>query len=291
MPPGELQRELQDCIIRPAQAARSLDQSPRLKLRDIDQQSLEEWVQGPGGTHHLPEDGPTEATDRLLATILAIKNEIGVVDERYIQRLANFILTRCVFLQISAANLDDAYVLFRSFNSRGVPLTELDIIRAELVGVTDGKDPHLAYQIAQCWDQISSEIGHQEFLTYVRTIIKLVAPYTEDTDLRQLLRTVLKVPTTAVEFRESLTFFLVAYEALENADLNFGPTSAKINRVVHCLKNLPYDDWRAPTLVWLACISARIPITSLPVRDVVSIEGSSTTLKATPLSASKEIIR
>ena len=36
---------------------------------------------------------------------------------------------------------------------------------------------------------------------------------------------------------------------------------------------------------------ARIPITNLPVREVVSIVGSSTTLKATPFSASSEIMR
>jgi hypothetical protein len=168
LPPGDLQLELQDCIRRPAQPVRGLDEVPRVKLREIDQESLAEWVQVPGGTHHTPDDGPTEATDRLLATLLAVKNEIGMVDERYIQRLANFILTRCLFLQISATSLDDAYVLFRSFNSRGLPLNELDIIRAELVGTTDDYDPQLAHQVAQCWDNIHSEIGHDEFF-YLRT--------------------------------------------------------------------------------------------------------------------------
>ena len=100
----------------------------------MDQQSLAAWVQERGGTHHLPDDGPTDATDRLLACLLAIKAEIGLVDDRYIQRLANFILTRCHFLQIGAASLDDAYILFRSLNSRGLALNDLDIIRAELVG-------------------------------------------------------------------------------------------------------------------------------------------------------------
>jgi hypothetical protein len=40
-----------------------------------------------------------------------------------------------------------------------------------------------------------------------------------------------------------------------------------------------------------SAISARMPITSLPVRDVVSILGSSMTLNSTPLSASLETMR
>jgi len=252
LPEGEVQQELQDTIKRPPKAVRGLEEAPRIKLRDIDQESLAAWVHEPGGTHHLPDDGPTEASDRLLAAILAIKSEIGIVDDRYIQRLANFILTKCLFLQIGATTLDDAYILFRSFNSRGLALNDLDIIRAELVGTTDDYEPQLAEQIAQCWDHIQSEIGHDEFFTYVKTIIFLVAPQSRETELRHSVRAILRVPSTAVKFKQCLTFFLAAYDGLDNANLDFGPSSATINRVIHCLKNLPFDDWRAPTLIWLA---------------------------------------
>jgi hypothetical protein len=249
---GDLRDELQETIKRPARAARDLEEAPRIELRDIDQDSMAVWIQEPGGTHHLPDDGPTEATDRLLASLVGIKGDIGVVDERYVQRLANFVLTKCHFLQISAATLDDAYLLFRSLNSRGQALNELDIIRAELMGTTDHYEPQLAEQIAQCWDQIQSEIGHDEFFTYVKTIISLVAPQAADNELRHLIRAILRVPSTAVAFRKYLTFFLVSYEGLDNATLDFGPSSTAINRLVHCLKNLPFDDWRGPALVWLA---------------------------------------
>jgi hypothetical protein len=121
--------------------------------------------------------------------------------------------------------LDDAYLLFRSLNSRGLALNELDIIRAELVGTTDHYEPELAEQIAQCWDHIQSEIGHDEFFTYVKTIISLVAPQAADNELRHLVRAILRVPATAVAFKRYLTFFLVSYEGLDNATLDFGPSS------------------------------------------------------------------
>jgi hypothetical protein len=78
-------------------------------------------------------------------------------------------------------------VLFRSLNSRGLPLNELDIIRAELVGSTT-YDPSLAEEIADCWDEIQAEIGHDEFLKYVRTVISLIRTSAADADLRDVLR-------------------------------------------------------------------------------------------------------
>ena len=136
------------------------------------------------------------------------------------------------------------------FYSRGLPLNELDIIRAELVGAN--YDPELAQSIADCWDAIQSEIGHDEFLTYVRTVISLVRPDATDSDLREIIRDVLRVPQDAVDFRRYLTAFLQSYVGLNSGTLQCGANSAEINRILACLKKLPFDDWRTPALVWLA---------------------------------------
>ena len=172
------------------------------------------------------------------------------VNVSYVEGLARFILNNCYLVRIQAQNLDDAYVLFRSLNSRGLPLNELDIIRAELVGAN--YDPELAQSIADCWDEIQSEIGHDEFLTYVRTVISLVRPEATDSDLREIIRDVLRVPQDAVDFRRYLTAFLKSYVGLNSGTLQCGAKSSEINRILACLKKLPFDDWRTPALVWLA---------------------------------------
>jgi hypothetical protein len=203
-----------------------------------------------GGTLDLPEEGETDATDRLLKAINAIRSEIGRVSKRYVEDVAKFILNNCHMVRVQAQNLDDAYVLFRSLNSRGVPLNELDIIRAELIGAN--YDPDLAESLAECWDNIESEIGHEEFLTYVRTVISLVRPNAAASDLREILREVLRDAQATVLFRQYLSGFLESYVDLGAATLDFGINSAEINRIVTCLKGLPFDDWRTPALVWLA---------------------------------------
>jgi Protein of unknown function DUF262 len=247
---GPLQDEIQDCLRRPQRALRGLPEQPRVRLRQVDHDTYEEWVQKPGGTLDLPERGETEASDRLLNAINAIKGEIGRVSKRYVEDVAKFILNNCHLVRVQAQNLDDAYVLFRSLNSRGLPLNELDIIRAELVGAN--YDPDLAESIAECWDNIQSEIGHDEFLTYVRTVISLVRPSAAISDLREVLRDLVNDPQATVLFRQYLSGFLTSYVALGAATLDFGVNSAEINRIVACLKALPFDDWRTPALVWLA---------------------------------------
>ena len=250
LPDGAIRAELQDCMRRPERALRGLPEEPRVRLRPADHEQFEAWVQRPGGTRALPDDSPTDASDRLLAVIEAIKADIGRVDTAYVGRLARYILNDCYVVRIKARTLDDAYVLFRSLNSRGLPLNELDIVRAELVGAN--YDPQLASSSAECWDSIQAEIGHNEFLTYVRTVISLIRPQALDTDLRAVLRELLKDPSAAVNFRRYLATFLRSYVALDTGTLDFGPNSAEINRVVSCLKGLPFDDWRSPALVWLA---------------------------------------
>ena len=250
LPQGLLQRELQESLRRPEQPGRGLPEQARVRLRQSDHDEFEEWVQRPGGTLALPGEANSDSTDRLLNAIKSIKDDIGRVNNAYVEELARFILNNCYLVRIQAQNLDDAYVLFRSLNSRGLPLNELDIIRAELVGAN--YDPELAQSIANCWDEIQSEIGHDEFLTYVRTVISLVRPEATESDLREIIRDVLRVPQDAVDFRRYLTAFLQSYVGLNSGTLQCGVNSAEINRILACLKKLPFDDWRTPALVWLA---------------------------------------
>ena len=250
LPNGLLQRELQESLRRPEQPGRGLPEQAHVRLRQSDHDEFEEWVQRQGGTLALPGEADSDSTDRLLNAIKSIKDDIGRVNNFYVEELARFILNNCYLVRIQAQNLDDAYVLFRSLNSRGLPLNELDIIRAELVGAN--YDPELAQSIANCWDEIQSEIGHDEFLTYVRTVISLVRPEATDSDLREIIRDVLRVPQDAVDFRRYLTAFLQSYVGLNSGTLDVGANSAEVNRILACLKKLPFADWRTPALVWLA---------------------------------------
>jgi uncharacterized protein with ParB-like and HNH nuclease domain len=142
-----LQASLQDHLVIAG------DRTPRVQLRDLDQSCFEAWVVKPGGTSSLPKKGDIESDTRILHAIKRIKSDIGKTKPDYIRDLADFILNHAFVVYISADNLDDAYILFRSVNSRGQPLSDLDIARAELIG-PHVRVPSDAQRLANYWDDL-----------------------------------------------------------------------------------------------------------------------------------------
>jgi hypothetical protein len=80
---SDLQQELQELLWRTQRAARQLNDSPRVRLRDFDQDSMQQWVQVLGSTLGLPDEGGNESTRRLLSAIKAIQAEIGSVSPNW----------------------------------------------------------------------------------------------------------------------------------------------------------------------------------------------------------------
>jgi hypothetical protein len=84
----------------------------------------------------LPDDTDEEndSCARLHDAIVRITDDIGNPQDAYLKQLASFTVNNCYVIQITSRDLDDGYVLFRSLNSRGQPLKELDLAKAELLG-------------------------------------------------------------------------------------------------------------------------------------------------------------
>ena len=92
-------------------------------------------MQAPGATREIPDDPEeSDATSRIIDAIDRIAADVDGVQVGYLKQLASFILNNCYVIQVTARDLDDGYVLFRSLNNRGQPLDELDLARAELLG-------------------------------------------------------------------------------------------------------------------------------------------------------------
>ena len=181
-----------------------------------------------------------------------IRSEIGKTKQDYIKSVTDFLLHHSYVILVTADRLDDAYVLFRSVNSRGQPLTDMDIARAELIG------PHVqdvveASKLAALWDDLEDEIGADEVAKYLQTILKLVLR-TDETELKFLLRDVMLDTSKVRDFHDGVVEFLNHDSRLAEGELDFGDSSEAINDAIKCLKayDAPFDQWRRPALVWLA---------------------------------------
>lgn len=251
LPAGPFKDDLQTYIRRPENAARQLLRTPRVALRSLDQTEYDRWVSEPGGTQKIPALGETDATTRLANVIRRVKSEIATPRAEYLSGLASYILNRCYVVMVTAQSAHDAYLLFRSINARGQPLTDIDIVRGEFIRPFQDNSAE-SLRLADAWDAVEDELGVDQLSIYLKTVISLVLPSSAHLELTDALKTVLKHPSKSGTFISTLKSFIEVYDTLDACDLAFGAASERINRIVSCIKALPFDDWRPAALLWLA---------------------------------------
>jgi hypothetical protein len=250
LPTSNQREELQQHLFRSANEVKGTAASARVKLRDLDQDQFAAWVHGLGGTNQLPRAGDTDSCERLLRSIRRIKEDLGRVQHTYVAQLARFLLNNCHFILITTRSLEDAYKLFRSINSSGQPLSELDVARAELIGPKVHESAE-ALKLAEAWDAVEGQLGVDGLQNYVRTVIGIANPGARELPLYDALREIIRNPHQLTAFRTGLSRFLSSYLDLDDANLKFGADGAKINRLIKCLLRLYDADWRPAALLWL----------------------------------------
>jgi Protein of unknown function DUF262/Protein of unknown function (DUF1524) len=251
VPEGKSRDAIQEHLVRPANPVRCLSESPRVALRDIDNDSFAKWVHMPGGTRSLPPQADTEAERRLLEGLRCIREIFGNPNSAFAEELAGFILNKCYVILITAGTIDEAYKLFRSVNvAQGQPLTDADLARAELLGSESLSDVERV-RLREAWNAAEDELGLDELRSYVETVADIIMPEVRDEELLPKLRKIIADPQRIVPFRNRLGEFLTSYVKLTSASLCAGNDNADINRVVRCLLALQNEEWMPLALLWL----------------------------------------
>lgn len=251
LPPGRFRENLQDQIERPANAAAAYNRAPRIQLRDIDQDVFKRLVIADGGTAHLPNATDTRSMANLLDVLHALNKDFPRANNTFIQNLATFILNNCGVVLISAHTIEDAYRLFKSVNNPGEPLSALALARTELLG-PQVHNPRLCAQIAQAWDEIEDQLGEDELESYVRTVAALVIPGMESRDLFDVVRDISRDAQLSDSFNHKLRRFILSYQALETASIDFGEDSDRINRHISCIQKMDLEQWKSCALNWMS---------------------------------------
>jgi len=246
LPQIEFRDHLQDHIVRPENAARILPRAVRVALRDIDRDEYDLWVAAMNSTHSVAAAGDTDATQRLSEVIVHLRDEIGSPQTKFVADLASYILNRCYVVLVITSSALDGYELFRSINARGQSLTDLDIIRGEIIS------RYHSPALAAAWNQIEDQIGIERLSTYVKSILALVHPATRNTTLRDGFRAVLAHPSKSLVFTDTLKKFVEIFEQLESGELELAQGNEELGRIITCVQALPFDDWVPAALLWLA---------------------------------------
>src|SRR5262249_29677420 len=96
----------------------------------------------------------------LLANSQFLYAKLKGLDEATRQRLATFMLTRCVLVVVSSPDIDSAYRIFSILNDRGLDLSHADILKAEIIGKLPAE---LTEVYSQKWEAAENELGAEAF--------------------------------------------------------------------------------------------------------------------------------
>jgi len=251
LPAGKSQKDLQTHFERPEHALMGQVHSPRILLHTPYRTEFEQFTLHLGSTRYLPSEAKTDGMERLLAVMRSLSKEVADYPVSDVEKLIAVILRQTFVVMMTATSLDDAYLLFRSVNTPGQPLSNLDLVKVELMGKLNPSDDQ-THALSSAWTRAQEELGEEKLEEYVNTILRLVTPNYDGRDLKAGLKTVISDSRRLVAFRSRLDGFIQNYTALDAASLDLGPGSEAINRIVACFQGLPFDEWRSAALLWLS---------------------------------------
>src|ERR1700722_5183112 len=109
----------------------------RLTMRQQDADFFRAHVQDIGGMDKLKQINPAPLTDsrkNIRENALLFLREAENLSPEQRSRLIQFAARRCYLVMVSTPDFSSAYRIFTVLNSRGLDLTNSDILKAELIG-------------------------------------------------------------------------------------------------------------------------------------------------------------
>ncbi|HRD74328.1 MAG TPA: DUF262 domain-containing protein, partial [Hyphomicrobiaceae bacterium] len=195
-----------------------------------------------------------ENRDRLRARLeaLAKQKRVNLAD------LASFILDRCIVVVVAVQRSDEAHRIFSVLNTRGLDLSDADILKSEVLGAIT--DPGAQRTCGAIWEYAEQELGRDEFqslLTHIRMIGLKRRPRRAIVDE---LRDHYKPAEAPVDFVENtvqpMAAILAGLNAAEDAGKEISiqgadsATMERIRRYLIYLGWIPNVSWKPPAIAF-----------------------------------------
>ena len=147
------------------QRAQSLSKIPaRVRLEVRDPGAFNEVVMSHGGTRG---DNVTKlqsyAEKKYRKAIDVFHSRLGGMDYQEVRSLAEFIISDCTLVYISAESFEEAFRLFTVVNDRGKQLRRIDILKAENLDPEVIAESSVRKKYAQTWENMEEEVGENHF--------------------------------------------------------------------------------------------------------------------------------
>jgi uncharacterized protein with ParB-like and HNH nuclease domain len=193
------------------------------------------------------------SVSNLAKGILSIHDYFLKLEVSAIERFAKHLFNNVIVIYVASEQLEDAFRLFTILNSRGVPLTNADILKSLNLGeVSEGKSMKYAEQ----WEELESSMGAEDFnrlLSFIRTIY--VKEKARENIVKEFEDKIYKATPPLLkrgqETFETISIYGDIYKKvvlLEDLPPNV-PLSFH-NTIIIMVQGLPSNDWIPPLLAF-----------------------------------------
>jgi hypothetical protein len=229
---------------------RNMRGRPRLAVREDTQDFYREVFIDVGGVDRFlrkETNAPRSTSGHNLAkNATALLERVEKASQNQLERLAIFLLERCVLVVVSSPDLDSAFRIFSVLNDRGLNLSSADILKAEVLqGIPDGEKDSAARR----WEQLEDSLGTQAFddlFSQIRMIYKKQIVSNITSEYRKDILPQFKSAEFLTNVLEPYGRFM---EIIRSGQFEGGKLSDDINRIFRFLTMIDNSDWIAPALV------------------------------------------
>jgi Protein of unknown function DUF262/Protein of unknown function (DUF1524) len=252
--PAEYQESITHRLYEPADPLNNIPARYRLRPKTRDEDFFRTFIQSEGGIERLRGQLHVQLSEGQLNmrdNARLCWDELAKLPEERRVRLAQFVMQRCLLVVISTPEMSSAYRIFSVLNTRGVDLTDADILKADVVGTIPPDEQH---EYTHRWEHMEEALGARHFsdlLGHVRTIevrswkqTRMLEDFRTQVvgrngDNRRLISDVLEPMSSA--------YFVMLNCSYEHEDARL---AGKIDELLHWLQQIENRLWVPPTLLY-----------------------------------------
>lgn len=225
----------------------------RLLVRDRDREFFQKHVQQAGGLQRLlkVDAKQLESTSQLntWGNGVFLLEKVKKLPEAMRQRLARFLLNRCVLVVVSSPDLDSAYRIFSILNNRGLDLSHTDILKAEIIGTLPEGESE---EYSEKWEDAENDLGVEDFkelFAHIRMIYR--KQKMRETVLKEFREFVIPAHKAAALIDEVIIPFSQAFAEIKRANYESTSKAEEINGLFGWLNQIDNFDWMPPAIRYL----------------------------------------
>lgn len=231
-----------------------LETTYRLTIRAQEREFFETYVQSPAGIDDLLalDTIPLREVERRICdNARAIRDTLQTLDNAALYGLAAYVSQHTFLVVVRADQIETAYRIFTVMNDRGLELAASDIIKAQVIGVTEES---LQAKYTEEWETYEELLGRDAF-SDLFSHIRMLALKRKATSsiLKELQDSVLPdyLPDRPEQFVDDVVvpYGQLLHEVYRAAWI--GGHASTINRHLRWLNQLDNFDWVPPVLRWM----------------------------------------